>query len=426
MPARLLFLFLLLVGACTQSMAQAYEPGLLVQANGDTLRGEVENNFWTEPPAFIRFRKAAGETAQLFKPRELREVTTGGRHFRYRALPIDHAAETRLDRLPRAYSPNVRVDSVLAEVLVEGPASLLRVGRISATHYLVERPGQPVLDLSERKYLRTGRYGTLEVQDGNNYRAQLERYFGDCPAATRESASAAFTAEGVGAVVQAFNAACAPAGEPARSWLTQTTPRRTAAAHFGVMAGGRYLLYESYDGRKWMAPTGGVYGEILLPDRTASLYGDLNLGRSGGRGGQVQTGSVPGSTTISGVVYNYTTPIYSDFTYQAWLITARLGARRYFPLVHEQQAFVGIGFTIDATAGRTFDLPAGAMSTPSNQDFDNVSLLLPYFSAGWRTRRLTIGLESCFFDRFYDLRLGLAYRLSRNPDVAKAAPTARP
>ncbi|MCC3152127.1 hypothetical protein [Hymenobacter sp. BT770] len=28
------------------ALAQAYEPGLLVRSNGDTLRGEIENSFW--------------------------------------------------------------------------------------------------------------------------------------------------------------------------------------------------------------------------------------------------------------------------------------------------------------------------------------------------------------------------------------------
>ena len=41
-----------------QTRAQAFEPGLLVRSNGDTLHGEIENGFWTEPPALIRYRSA--------------------------------------------------------------------------------------------------------------------------------------------------------------------------------------------------------------------------------------------------------------------------------------------------------------------------------------------------------------------------------
>lgn len=42
-----------------RSFAQTYEPGLLVRSNGDTLRGEIENGFWVEPPTFIHFRSGA-------------------------------------------------------------------------------------------------------------------------------------------------------------------------------------------------------------------------------------------------------------------------------------------------------------------------------------------------------------------------------
>ena len=41
-----------------QTRAQAFEPGLLMRSNDDTRRGGIENGFWTEPPAFIRYRSA--------------------------------------------------------------------------------------------------------------------------------------------------------------------------------------------------------------------------------------------------------------------------------------------------------------------------------------------------------------------------------
>ena len=39
-----------------QTRAHAFEPGLLVRSNGNTLRGEIENGFWTESPALICYR----------------------------------------------------------------------------------------------------------------------------------------------------------------------------------------------------------------------------------------------------------------------------------------------------------------------------------------------------------------------------------
>ena len=39
-----------------QTRAQAFEPGLLMRSNDDTRRGGIENGFWTDPPALIRYR----------------------------------------------------------------------------------------------------------------------------------------------------------------------------------------------------------------------------------------------------------------------------------------------------------------------------------------------------------------------------------
>ncbi len=179
----------------------------MVRSSGDTLRGEIENRFWVEPPAFIRFRSTLGGPEQLFQPRQLRTVSfTDGRYFHYLVLSLDHGAETRLDLLPRNNATDVRTDSVLAEVLVDGVAKLLRVVLPGAAHYLVQRPSQPVLDLSERHYLSNGLRARLV--NGNNSRGQLGVYFGDCPAAHDAALKAVFTAEGLTAVVQAYNTTC--------------------------------------------------------------------------------------------------------------------------------------------------------------------------------------------------------------------------
>lgn len=45
MKLRLLFALPALLLASFLSSAQTFEPGLLVRANGDTLRGEIENGF---------------------------------------------------------------------------------------------------------------------------------------------------------------------------------------------------------------------------------------------------------------------------------------------------------------------------------------------------------------------------------------------
>ncbi|HEX8504336.1 MAG TPA: hypothetical protein VF630_03130, partial [Hymenobacter sp.] len=246
MLLRLLFVLPALLFCTFQSLAQAYEPGLLVTSTGDTLRGEIENSFWVEPPAFVRYRAASAASSQMFQPRQLRAVSfTDGRYFKYEALPLDRAVQTELDKLPRGNYPAIRVDTVLAEVLLDGPVPLRRVVLDGTPHYLLWRPNQPVLELSERRYLRETENDLWSVADGNNYLAQLSLYFLDCPEAASAARLAPFTAEGLADVVQAFNQACGSEHKPAQSWLAQAKPRRRLSFQGGVLAGVRYNRIES-------------------------------------------------------------------------------------------------------------------------------------------------------------------------------------
>ncbi|GAA3932907.1 hypothetical protein GCM10022406_17040 [Hymenobacter algoricola] len=411
--------------------AQAYEPGLLVRANGDTLRGEIENAFWNEPPAFIRFRSAATAPSELFQPRQLQAVRfTGGRYFRYETLPIDHAAETRLDRLPQGFYPDVQTESVLADVLVDGPATLLRVVRFGTTHYLLRRVGLPVLDLSERKYLVQDRQGRNLVTDGNNYRGQLGIFFGDCAAAYQAIELAPFTAPGLVEVVQAYNNSCAPTRVGSLNLLAQSKPRRTVALQGGLLAGVRYNRIESVysgplDGQCTDCrprPYGGLYAELLQPSRTQALYGELSVSTFRSQGGFYSTNSS-----------NPAVFIYHPFTYRAWLATARLGLRFLMPLPHEQHWLVGAGYELNQVVRPRLDPATQPAVLVRYQDLEFASpTWMPNLSLGWRSNRATVSLDGqfyagssssdnflagVFFSENYSLRLGFGYRLGSNPDL---------
>ena len=438
-----LLCFLSVLWLCAgRLLAQTYEPGLLVRANGDTLRGEVENDFWVAPPTFIRFRATPASPTELLHPRQLRAVSfTGGRYFRYEALLLDHAAETRFNALSYGNYIDMKVDTLLAEVLLTGPIELRRVAWPGAVHYVLQRPGQPPLSLSERKYLREGEAGRWQVTDGNNYRAQLEMYFGDCPAAAALVKATPFTAEGLAAVAQAWVASCAPGAPPVRSWLALAKPRRRGAFQAGVLAGVRYHLLESpsyflpserTDGQ--LHPFGGLYAELLQPSRTTAIYGELTL----------STFRNKGSLSI----YDYNTGQYSytAFDYQAVLGTARIGVRYLAPLAHNRQFVFGLGLERNIVWGLTTPAASnGAQPFPTRDERSAVTyadpVLLPNVTLGWRQQRFTAtidgqlyisrdtsggggvasGISSMYFGSNLAARLGLSYRLGHNPDAARPA-----
>ena len=88
---------------------------------------------------------------------------------------------------------------------------LWRVVRPTSTHYLLRRAGHSILDLCERKSIRESPSGARQIVDGNNFRGQLKVYFDDCPEASAVAQSAAFTAVGIGAVIEAYYKSSQPA-----------------------------------------------------------------------------------------------------------------------------------------------------------------------------------------------------------------------
>lgn len=429
MRFRLLLLLPALLVAARPTLAQTYQPGLLVRSTGDTLRGEVENGFWVEPPTLIRFRAAPASPSQQFRPDELRAVRfVNGRAFRYEAVPIDYAAREKTQTLERGNIPAVRTTYFLTEVLAEGAVSLVRVALPGvAVHYVLLAAGRPPLALSEHAYLRQEAGGAWLSTNNNNYRGQLGIFFGDCPAASQAAQTAPFTAKGLAAVVHSYNTACGPRLQASQNLLAQTAATRSVAWLGGIIAGARYNRLQAADNGPCLDcgfhPYGGLYTELLLPARTTGIYGELGL------------------SSTQGQTQQYFPAIYSygTFSYKALLATARAGVRFYSPLPHEQQLLVGLSYEVNYVFKPTYTAVPPVLL---NQQPDDARLtfarpaLLPDILLGWRQRHLTVSADlqmyatpdntnsntqAAFFGNAFAVRLGLAYRLGRNSDQSSAS-----
>ncbi|QKG54143.1 hypothetical protein [Hymenobacter sp. BRD67] len=424
MLKRLLCLLLTLLFYADYAQAQAYEPGWLVRTNGDTLRGELENGFWLEPPTFVRYRRTPESPSELFPARQLRAVSfKGGRYFRHEVLRLDRAAEVRLQDLKRGNYVNMQPDSVLAEVLLSGPVELLRVVRPGATQFVLRRPGRPDLSLSERHYLSDGP-DINRIIDGNNYRNQLMLYFADCPAAVSLAERIPYTAAGLAEVAQAYAISCAPGKQPAQSWLSQAVPRRKGAFQAGVLAGVRYnhmaspsfVLTEGCHDCQ-VHPFGGLYAELLQPSRITAFYGEFSLSSFHNQGTYTLGFDATGKR------------IYTVFDFRALLFTARLGVRYFVPLRHDRQIMLGFSYEHNEVLG--LSLTGNGSPDPSTAGEAYASpTLLPDLMLGWRCQRFTASIDgqlyhsnsdsnalyNFFLGSSWATRLGLSYRLGRNPD----------
>ena len=242
MQKTLLFLFLFCGFLSTQ--AQVFRPGLLVLATGDTLRGELEDDSWDDAPLLVRFRPASTAEAITYSTVQILAFRlVDGRYYRRETVPLDRSAHTELDRLVEKNADNATPNSVpetlLAEVVVDGPGQLLYTGVEGVPHYFVRRAGQPFIELAARRYLRRNADSHLQVADGNNFRAQLEAYLGDCPAAMQNIGRLEFTRARLAAVVQAYNLHCNASHQLAPYYQSRFDHR--TGLYLGAVGGGRYV-----------------------------------------------------------------------------------------------------------------------------------------------------------------------------------------
>ncbi|MCB2380094.1 hypothetical protein LGH70_21040 [Hymenobacter sp. BT635] len=165
------YLLLLLSFTCFSGLrAQTIEPGYLVLSSGDTLRGELENDFWENPPSAVRFRSAPTAELTLYSALQLRGLgLTSGRRLRLETLPLDRSATTDVNSLPDNSRSHQKPEQVLADVLVDGPATLLGVTLGSVHHFFVRREAHPYFEMTERNYVKLHK-GAQVIADANNYK----------------------------------------------------------------------------------------------------------------------------------------------------------------------------------------------------------------------------------------------------------------
>jgi hypothetical protein len=377
-----------------QARAQVFRPGWVLLTQGDTLRGQVEDAAWEEAPRQVRFRAGAGAAISTYAVPDIQAFRLqGGRYFRYETLPLDREAQKELFYLTTSLKRNPQPETFLAEVLVDGPASLLRTAVDNVQHYYVRREGRPVLELAERNYIRE-QEGRRVIADGNNYRSELLAYFGDCSAAA--DAIGAFQAPALVAVVQAYNRQCA-APLRAGTEYRPASHRLIGGFALGLVAGGRYNSCQlqaepasataTLNGNNLgggIQPLGGIFADILAPGRHFALHLTGLLTRIGRRE-QLATPS-------QGLV--------ARLDNQVTLLEFRLGGRYFWSSTRQgQRFFVGSGFSLPAAVS-SHDATLLYYGAGSQQIINGSYVpdaypfgLLPYLEAGVQHGRFTLALD---------------------------------
>lgn len=412
--------------AAQVAKGQVFEKGYLVLQTGDTLRGEVENGFWTEPPKTVRFRPLASVVPVQYAAGHLRSITlASGRLIRRELLPLDRTAEVNIDYLTTSREAHQRPDSVMADVLATGTVSLLAVSLNGNQHFFLRRAGQPWLELAGRNYLVYGR-GPAHVADANNYKGQLSLYFIDCPLLTGQLATLPYTIEAMRHLVEAYNRGCS--AEAIGPESTRRDNRPAATIRLGLLLGVRFnsLLLSSttgaisaldgidIDGRPHVQ--GGGYLNVMSPGRRLAVH--VGLQASGvGRSQPVYFAASLANKAGS-------------FEWHGALVALQVGLRNFVALGNNKQLFFGAGYEFNTFWNLTSKLTYDGAVGPFASRFYGTPL--PYVEVGTNHNRLALSVNGRLYgndivdvpstDRYsyypWSLSLTMAYRLNADTDAA--------
>ncbi|MBO0357067.1 hypothetical protein J0X19_03840 [Hymenobacter sp. BT186] len=356
--------------------------------SGDTLRGEIENAFWKDAPATVRFRPGPTVRPTPYPARRLQSVyLASGRLLRHELLPVDRYAETRYSFLDYGNVRQQKPDSVLADVLLLGSASLRGASLEETEHYWVQRTGQPHLELSARKYLGMVN-GVQSIIDGNDYQSQLLVYFGDCEAVVNLIPTTPFTTEALQHLVHTYNQQCSGQAHTEQVIRSATPQRGTVAVRIGVLGGVRYnsLRFRAADNTNgaldgvnadnFPHPQGGLYVDVVNSGRRLAFHTAV-LATTFGRMNPVRLSS---GTSQAG-----------SFAWRGTQAFLQFGLRGFLPVGTTYQVVVGGGYELNA-----FWLQASHLSYPGRQQYflDRFyGTPLPYLEAGIKHNRLLLALN---------------------------------
>ncbi|WP_303310155.1 hypothetical protein [Hymenobacter sp. BT730] len=468
-------IFLSFCFSLSSGFSQTIQPGYYVRAAGDTVRGDLENAYWQDAPAIIRFRPQGQMALQTLRTRSLLGFGLHNlRNWRTQYLTYDAAAESNPAYL-QTDAPRTRFvkDTLVTEVLVEGPITLLAAFQGTTPHYFLLYQEQTPLELVDRRYQYTGPDGRRYLSRVNDYREQLRAFLPACPEVESRISKLPYDEKAIIRLVQQYNTTCL--GQPmAATQHNDEKPKgqNRVRLDWGVQTGAAYAsttahsekpdaepgtVYSSTQGYDLIAvemqylknerlesslrPLAGLYADILFPGRHFALHTE----------GSYRTMQRYQKEFTSGQA-GYPRKMYRLSGNQ---ITAQLGFRMLRPL-QTGQLLAGAGITMAFTSLRENE---AAYPGATNLTYKGINLprrnrlTYPYqqvglyVEAGYRWKRFTSTIswryqEGLLEDRTavesiviaqpsntfidvihteYNLRshlgvINIAYRLNRNTD----------
>jgi hypothetical protein len=161
------------------SLAQAnYQPGVIVNQKGDTLRGFIDFREWDKEPKEINFKPDTAAQPIKYSARQIRyfNVSVGYLAEYQQYCGRITTDETDINKLLIGRDTSVRIDTVFLKIIQRGKnLTLFSYGdNIKVRYYISEKPGDVPQELTYRVYYNSDdENGYSRTKYENVYQNQL-------------------------------------------------------------------------------------------------------------------------------------------------------------------------------------------------------------------------------------------------------------
>lgn len=260
--------------SCLSYSQKNFSQGLVVNNNGDTLRGYVDYRNWAINPKAVDFKATAASSTRTFLSTDIIEFRVDDEIY---VSAIVQAENTPVEDSRLEYDSRLRitVDTVFLQTLVEGKKGLyLYRNKEGRENFYIKKDGAFELLIYKKYFVKQGT--TTSIRTISNYVGQLNLFFYDCPAILRKVNSASYDQ---GTLIKLFR-------EYYKCFSIETTFQREAERihlEIGALAGASssklkfnsaltsldHLENSDY---KWSTDfSGGLFFDLTMPRRMRRL-----------------------------------------------------------------------------------------------------------------------------------------------------------
>lgn len=278
MHRKLAFLTFLLLSFHYSKAQKSFEPGYLVTAPNDTLKGYIDYKNWSRNPEAISFKSSPNERAETYGPGDMEGFGVHGENYVKAHVEVN-ISPTEIDKLSSSPLPELVKTVAFLMVVNNGPKGLFYLkdkdGKVQL--YVRDREGAYQLLLNHKYFSGNG-----QVVNVTYYREQLKNFFSDCPGLIADRKLLPYSQQSIGKVFDRFYEKCSSQKMPVVSYKPSSS-----SIQAGIVAGmsSSKLSFEGpfdpeiVDGDFPVSNkvSGGVFLNLIFPrlKQRVSLYNEL-------------------------------------------------------------------------------------------------------------------------------------------------------